>query len=644
MSGDIAVLLLDPLPMVEDEMTGAADALRVLGVNHTEPSPKGQAMNRGPTENKITGLSETDQPPKELVRSSTFVRRPPKTNENFSIMSLGRLLFGSTLLPRSSPKDKNAAFKEEPEASQAAEDPESGEQDRERGRKIAGIRSPRSRNGVPKFLNRLFARQRKKIDKSDGAKEFEVLEEEEGTVKITLKPMNRCMFEGLYPRGPTIDYDFLMDPNNVHILAEHLDRTKSTAANFAEWLTHNDRRHPLAIEPTTHMEYLFAIIHNDTVNILRHMELALREIGQHILDDTLIQQRLIHWRLLLERFGTELQQLEESLRRFAEFISATGKSLVPYRNNEETPPRSISPVDKLLEDSVFQINSLRQHTTRSHKSLMANMSIVESKRGIAEAESVTKLTELAFFFIPLTFSASIFSMQVKELNASRISIAAFFILAIIITTASYALRLLLRSENFIDLRRKTLSDIRQNSSLPSGSPIPTKTFLAWLWRRVGLLSIIVTFLVVLLVTPIAVLWTRDLNHGFKVLLTILLLSFILAASYVTGNAMLFIDARGLHLRRDMFKPGARQRERPYQVPMKFSETLAVLFSWVSNRWFLFGLVATGVGAGPAAAIWTSQLTMGIKVGVTIAITILYVGAIVSILIYAIWGIGLPLGV
>ena len=172
---------------------------------------------------------------------------------------------------------------------------------------------------------------------------------------------------------------------------------------------------------------------------------------------------------------------------------------------------------------------------------------------LRDASARMQLSQLAFSFIPLTFSASIFSMQVKELDASRISIAAFFILAIIITTALYALRLLIRSENFIDFRRKLLKDIRQDAGLAPISSIPTQTFLAWLWRRVGLLTIIVTFLVVLLVTPVALLWTRDMNHSFKVLLTILLLAFILAASYVTGNAMLYVDARGLHLRHDILR-------------------------------------------------------------------------------------------
>lgn len=175
----------------------------------------------------------------------------------------------------------------------------------------------------------------------------------------------------------------------------------------------------------------------------------------------------------------------------------------------------------MLEDSVSQMNSVRQRTTRSHKSIMANMSIVESKRGIAEAESVTKLTELAFFFIPLTFSASIFSMQVKELNASRISIAAFFILDIVVTAASYAIRLVIRSDNFISLKRKLVADIRHDASLAFGSPIPTRSFIAWLWRRIGWVLIVVGIMGVV-VGPSAALWTSQLTMGIKVGVTIVI--------------------------------------------------------------------------------------------------------------------------
>lgn len=601
------MFLLDPLPIVKDEMTGAAEALRRLGVDHTEHAAS-------PAERNITESSAPDQRSQALVRSTTFVRYRPKADQNFSFRSLGRLLFGTS----SQPQDDSS---NEPEALQLAQDPESGEQGRERQQRITGITRPRVRSGVPRLFERLFGWSRKKTERTTGAEEEHVLEEEQGTEIKTLEPINRCMFEGLYPRGPAVDYDFLMAPENLDLLADYLDQTKPTAASFAEWITKKGSRQSLMTEPTFHLEYLFAIVQNDTVNTIRHMELALQEIGQHILDDTLIQQRLVHWRLLLERFGNELQLLEDSLRRFADFINASEPS---RKNSEHSQDKHNPQVEKLLEESISQIYSLRQRTTRSHKSLMANMSIVESKRGITEAESVTKLTELAFFFIPPTFSASIFSMQVKELDASRISIAAFFTLAILITTASYALRLLIRSEVIVHQRKRLLNNVRQNAGLTPGSSIPTKTFLAWMWRRIGLLAVIVTILVALLITPVAVLWTKDINHGFKVVITILLFAFILAASYVIGNAMLYIDARGLHLRRDIFRPGTKVKHRDSQAPMIIPQILAYPFFCLSSRWFWSGVVVTGVCAGTTAPLWTSQLTTAIKVGVAIAIVMLYV--------------------
>lgn len=53
-------------------------------------------------------------------------------------------------------------------------------------------------------------RSRKKTGKVEGADEVDVRDEKEGTEMKTLRPINRCMFEGLYPRGPAVDYDFLL--------------------------------------------------------------------------------------------------------------------------------------------------------------------------------------------------------------------------------------------------------------------------------------------------------------------------------------------------------------------------------------------------------------------------------------------------
>jgi Mg2+ and Co2+ transporter CorA len=65
---------------------------------------------------------------------------------------------------------------------------------------------------------------------------------------------------------------------------------------------------------------------------------------------------------------------------------------------------------KALEEDVER---LRIRTDGTIQVLMSTMSIVESQRAIAQAEVVSKLTQLAFFFIPLTFIGTLFGMNIK---------------------------------------------------------------------------------------------------------------------------------------------------------------------------------------------------------------------------------------
>ena len=327
-----------------------------------------------------------------------------------------------------------------------------------------------------------------------------------------------------------------MSTLNVELIAEHMDNDRSTAKSLALWIQHDDRQHngPSHGGP---LGSLFAIAQRDTLNVLHLMNLALKEIGEQILDDMLIQQRVIHWRHLLERFDTELLQLEDSLRRCAKFIETLK---LPNTNGGAN-----SGTAHLLEDCITQMSTVGRRTKKSYTSLMANMSIVESKRGIAEAESVTKLTELAFFFIPLTFRASVFSMQVKELNASTVSLSAFFILAIIITTFSYGLRLFIRSASVIRFRLRYMAKIRADAGLPPGASIPTTTFLIWVWYRIGFLTAVVALILALLVVPLAFLWTRDMNHGYQAVITILELIIISGFAFSVAKNSSYNRARGL---------------------------------------------------------------------------------------------------
>ena len=64
-----------------------------------------------------------------------------------------------------------------------------------------------------------------------------------------------------------------------------------------------------------------------------------------------------------------------------------------------------------FHDLQLRTKGVLEHAESTFQALMGTMSILESQKAINEAEEVTKLTQLAFFFIPLTFVAGIFGMN-----------------------------------------------------------------------------------------------------------------------------------------------------------------------------------------------------------------------------------------
>ena len=208
------------------------------------------------------------------------------------------------------------------ETAQQSVDPEKaqGQKKRNRSGKFVGRAQPRK--GVSKFLLSLVGNTAKKTKAFYGVEEPEIIEERVGAEKIILQPLDRCVFDGLFPRGPMMDYDLLFSTRGADLLADHLDTTKSTARAVAAWLCQDEGLQRPGLNFTNPLHSLFVIAQRDTLNILRLIDKALKEIGQQVLDDTLIQQRLVYWRHLLERFEAELQGLENSMNRFAKFIQA----------------------------------------------------------------------------------------------------------------------------------------------------------------------------------------------------------------------------------------------------------------------------------------------------------------------------------
>ena len=356
--------------------------------------------------------------------------------------------------------------------------------------------------------------------------------------KVTIKQgLDHCIFEGLPVRLPLMDYNdiFSSKAKNRCCLALQMSSTESTAFVVRESLrpdgiygNHEQRFAPL--------DHLFMIILTDTSNLLRSMDMVLTGIGSRMLDDLILQSRVDLWRRIFNRFEAELLQMELSLRDFVEFREAFERGDVA--NGSKTRSSKVT-----FSKCLMQISNVRQRTKSSYKSLMTLMSLVESKRGIAEAESVTKLTELAFLFIPLTFSTCLFSMQIKELNASTTSLGDFFLVAILVTASSYVLRLVIRSPLVLRYWRNCKEDIRETSKIPADGPITTSSFLSWLWARVDLVICLVYICMPLCAaTLLAAIWTRPLQRGIKVGITVAfgVLSLIPVLVFCTRKTFLFL--------------------------------------------------------------------------------------------------------
>ena len=131
-----------------------------------------------------------------------------------------------------------------------------------------------------------------------------------------------------------------------------------------------------------------------------------------------------------------------------------------------------------LYQCLQKISQLCHMTRKSSRSLIGNLSIIENKRAIAEAESVFKFTELAFFPIPSIFSASVLSMQVKELSSPDLSISR---VAVVITKSSYTLRLASRSALFVGTCWNLMDQIKDYLKLDASSLVSIQGFILLLW-------------------------------------------------------------------------------------------------------------------------------------------------------------------
>jgi len=177
-----------------------------------------------------------------------------------------------------------------------------------------------------------------------------------------------------------------------------------------------------------------ALVAEDWNLVLSQMSLTLDEIDIKMSDNIMLQENALAWRRLLcswrvslVEYATRLEESKQLLRAQMSVKSQPSSSTLVGTASEisrkPTPANFEDAVNRSFEDAPsilyrYQILSdgvrkIEQRVDRSFQAIMSSMSIIESERAITQGIAIARLTELAFIFIPLSFAAAFFSMQVK---------------------------------------------------------------------------------------------------------------------------------------------------------------------------------------------------------------------------------------
>lgn len=332
------------------------------------------------------------------------------------------------------------------------------------------------------------------------------------------------LFESMRARASTtVSGQDTFDSRHVHAYIKNQRTPRSTLEEFEYFCELPRRRSNVGYDP---LQALFRAMHDDTNSLVEIIRTSLQTIRKGTLDEDLMQKRVRFWRGLMHELNFSLGVLEAELREFEQFAKEAGVlragSRCPHFSRETR---------QALRGCLGLIDS-------SSQSLLAEMQIADSRRGIVETESVSKLTELAFVFIPLSFCASLFSMQIHELDRG-VPAYTFILVAIGFVSVAYVVRLTIRSARLVDYKIEITNRIRKESYLQHDESVPTRVAMAWIGNAtrasvsknltsfVAILApgIIVLVVLAAIISPIVLLWQRKIDVGFSAVITVLVLSF-----------------------------------------------------------------------------------------------------------------------
>lgn len=278
----------------------------------------------------------------------------------------------------------------------------------------------------------------------------------------------------------------------------YLALSTTTLGDFSAWLGFADTKHTCKRQALGPISTLFMIPFYDTIDFLEVVNKFLDDVIESAEDSFNVELHIQKWRHLLDLLSTEFRQLAATFPSFGDFVCMKRATDQDSDGDSEMIADSVEKeIDRARAKIVTDIERTSQRLDKALQSLMNSLSIAASQRSIAEAEGVSKLTELgkcnysppsyedlllkvsAFVYIPVTFAAGVFGMNVTEIDSSKTSINGFVILAVMLVVLSYCIRLFMRSSAIATAKQNLMSNVRQSTRTPPGSPVRTRDFLAW---------------------------------------------------------------------------------------------------------------------------------------------------------------------
>ncbi|EGX96783.1 hypothetical protein CCM_01441 [Cordyceps militaris CM01] len=146
---------------------------------------------------------------------------------------------------------------------------------------------------------------------------------------------------------------------------------------------------------------------------------------------------------LVESFGNSVRQNLCWMRCTLQALGEWALHLHAATATSSTPHDAVEGEELAL--LIADVQALQRRAESTLSMLASSMGLSQSALVIDQTSGINKLTELAFFFVPLSFVTSIFSMQVREVLAAPPRLWTWALALAVVGLVTYLVRILVRS-------------------------------------------------------------------------------------------------------------------------------------------------------------------------------------------------------